>query len=61
MSLFVVLSCVTLLAKWPSGGFGADGRWFESHSSRHVWTLGKSFTHGCLFDVMWCPAWLPCG
>src|SRR6218665_3343388 len=30
--------------------------WFESHSSHHVGTLGKSFTHSCLYDVMWPPA-----
>src|SRR6218665_230704 len=36
--------------------FGVEGRWFESHSSRR---LGKSFTCSCLYDVMWCPAWLP--
>jgi len=41
--------------------FGADGRWFESHFSRHAGTLGKSFTSSCLYDVMWRPAWLPCG
>ena len=41
------------------GGFGKvdafcqKGRGFESSSSRHVETLGKSFTHSCLwrFDV----------
>ena len=26
-----------------------EGRGFESHSSRHVGTLGKSFTHSCLW------------
>jgi len=34
-----------------SGKFGAlrpQGRSFESHSSLHVGTLGKSFTHSCL-------------
>ena len=36
--------------------FGAEGRWFESHSSRHVGTLGKSFTRGCLYDVAPCVA-----
>ena len=34
-----------------SGKFGAlcpEGHRFESHSGRHVGTLGKSFTHSCL-------------
>jgi len=31
-----------------------------SNPSRHVWTLGKAFTCSCLYDVMWCPAWLSC-
>src|SRR6218665_182949 len=35
------------------GAFGAEGCWFESHSSRHVGTLGKSCTHSCLYDMMW--------
>jgi len=35
------------------GAFGAEGRWFDSTSSRHVGTLGKSFTRNCLYDVMW--------
>jgi len=43
------------------GAFGAEGRWFKSHSSRHVGTLGKFFTRSCLYDVMWRPTWLPCG
>src|SRR6218665_3818979 len=30
--------------------FGAEGRWFDSTSSRHVGTLGKSFTRNCLYD-----------
>ena len=37
---------------WLRGKFGAlrpEGRRFESHSSRHVETLGKSFTRAsCL-------------
>src|SRR6218665_3166166 len=33
--------------------FGAKGRWFESHSSRHVRTLGRSVTRSCLYDVIW--------
>src|SRR6218665_421414 len=28
--------------------FGAEGHWFDSTSSRHVGTLGKSFTRNCL-------------
>src|SRR6218665_1615418 len=43
------------------GAFGVEGRWFESHSGRHVGTLDKSFTRNCLSDAMWHPAWLPCG
>ena len=38
-------------AWWLSGRFGAlrpDGRRFESHSSHHVGTLGKSFTYSCM-------------
>ena len=33
-------------------GFGAlrlEGRTFDSHSSHHVGTLGKSFTYSCLW------------
>ena len=33
-------------AWWLSGNIGAlhpEGRMFESHTSHHVWTLGKSF------------------
>ena len=36
---------------WLSGKFVAlrpEDRRFESHSSRHIGTLGKSFTHSCL-------------
>ena len=41
---------------WLIGRFDAfrpKGRGFESRSSRHVGTLGKSFTRSCLrrFDV----------
>src|SRR6218665_3098936 len=35
--------------------FGAEGRWFDSTSSSHVKTLGKSFTRNCLYDVLWRP------
>src|SRR6218665_2017690 len=31
---------------------GAEGRWFDSTSSRHVETLGKSFTRNCLYDAL---------
>ena len=41
--------------------FCAEGRWFESHSSRHVGTLGTFFTRSCLYDVLWRRVWLPCG
>jgi len=30
--------------------FGAEGCWFDSTSSRHVGTLGKSFARNCLYD-----------
>ena len=43
------------------GASGAEGLWFKSHSSRHTGTVGKAFTRSCLYDVMWRPAWLPCG
>ena len=33
--------------------FGAEGRWFEPHSIRHIGRLGKFFTRSCLYDVMW--------
>src|SRR6218665_2525348 len=39
-------------ARWLIGryvAFRPKGRWFESHSSRHVGTLGKSFTRSCLW------------
>ena len=35
-------------AWWLKGKFGAVGHRFESQSSRHVGTLGKSFTHSFL-------------
>ena len=35
---------------WIVGAFGAEGRWFDSTSSRHVGTLGKSFIRNCLYD-----------
>ena len=50
-----------VVASGGFGAFGVEGRWFESHSSPHVGTLGKSFTRRCLYDVMWCNVWLPCG
>src|SRR6218665_581370 len=33
----------------------------EPHSSHHVGTWSKSFTRCCLYNMMWRPAWLPCG
>src|SRR6218665_3231944 len=32
------------------GAFRSEGRRFESHSNRHVWTLGKYFTRSCLLS-----------
>ena|SRR6218665_1642599 len=49
-------------AWWRSGKFGVlhpQGHRFKPHSSRHVGTLGKSFTRSCLY-VMWRPARMPC-
>src|SRR6218665_1050226 len=46
------LQTLTYGAWWLSGRFDAlppEGRRFESHSSRHVGTLGKSFTRSCLW------------
>ena len=37
------------------GAFGAEGRWFDSTSSRHVGAMSKSFPRNCLYDVMWRP------
>src|SRR6218665_4011004 len=37
------------------GAFGVEDCLFDSTSSRHVGTLGTSFTHNCLYDVMWRP------
>jgi len=34
---------------------GAEGRFFDSTSSCHVGTLGKSFTRNCLYEVIWHP------
>src|SRR6218665_253388 len=44
---------------WLSGKFSAlhpQGRRFEPHSSHHIGTLGKSFSHSCLYNVMRRPA-----
>jgi len=41
------------------GSFGAEGRWFEHHSTRHVWTLGKSLALSCLYTT-WCGALRGC-
>jgi len=41
---------------WFSSKFGAlrlQCRRFESHSSRHVGALDKSFTRNCLDNVIW--------
>ena len=63
--LYQVLICQQMLWKWwLSGKFGAlhqQGRRFEPHSSHHVGTLDKSFTRSCWYEMMWRPAWLPCG
>jgi len=40
--------------------FGTEGRWFDSTPSRHLGTLGKSFTRNCLYDGFG-DLWLPCG
>ena len=37
------------------GTFHPEGLRFESHSSCHVGTLGKSFTRSCLHIVIWRP------
>ena len=34
------------------GAFVAEIRWFDSTSSRHVGTFGKSFTRNCLYDAI---------
>ena len=43
------------------GVSGAEGRWFESNSSCHIGTLGKSFTRSCLYNMMWHPVWCLAG
>ena len=40
-------------ARWLVVVLGAEGRWFKSHSSGHIGTLGKTFTRSCLYDI-WC-------
>ena len=39
--------CTILIGRF--GPFRPKGRRFESRSSHHVWTLGKSFTRNCLW------------
>ena len=55
---FIAMLWTSRRAWWLCGKFGAlhlqDHR-FEPHSSCHIGTLGKSFTHNCLYDVMGCP------
>jgi len=44
-------------AQWLRSKFGAlclEDRRFESHSSRHIGTLGKSFIHSCVFIFVYC-------
>ena len=51
-ALNLVIFCSCCEAWWLIGRFDAfrlKGRGFESRSSRHVGTLGKSFTHNCLW------------
>ena len=60
-ALYFFLYLILPGAWWISGRFGAlhpQGHRFESYSSHHVGTLGKSFTQSCLYNEMWCPAWL---
>ena len=51
MITFCPMVIIPCWAWWLSGRFGAlcpEGRRFESHCSRHIGTLGKSFTRSCL-------------
>src|SRR6218665_1993860 len=53
----LLCSSISLLNCWPwwrigrVDAFRPDGRGFESRSSRHVGTLGKSFTYSCLYSA----------
>ena len=54
MSMLIIISNFAMMrgAWWLSGKFGAlspKGRRFESHSCHHVGTLGKFFTHSCMY------------
>src|SRR6218665_3126779 len=40
--------------------FQTEGRGFDSHSNRHVGTLGKSFTYSCLCASRETPIQYPC-
>ena len=43
------------------GGLRPEGRTFESHSSHHVGTIGKSFTRSCLWRLgVLTPTRYPC-
>ena len=44
-----VQSIYAIKGAWRLRG-GAEGRWFESHSGRHIGTLGWSFARSCLYD-----------
>jgi len=48
---------------WRCGSVIGSVPWVRkvAGSSRLVWTLGKSFTSSCIYNMMWRPAWLPCG
>jgi len=51
MNLFVILiffSYGVVVAQCSFGALRPEGRRFESHSSRHVGTLDKSFAGSCL-------------
>src|SRR6218665_2146431 len=51
MNSFLLQNIRSCGSWWLSGKFGAlhpEERKFESHSSRHVWTLGKPLTHSYL-------------
>jgi len=53
---FVGSLCFFCEAWWCIGWFDAfrpKGRRFESSSSRHVGTLGMSFTHSCMLHSAW--------
>jgi len=47
MMMFIITICVGLIGRFDT--FRPKDRGFESRSSHHVVTLGKSFTHSCLW------------